>query len=74
MKPMDPTTSVVVQLVFDSYFVPKMLGLSDDSRALVVGAPTEVRLLPATGRSSRGLLRSFNTGEIGSLESEGRMP
>jgi hypothetical protein len=35
----------VILLAFDSFFVPKELGINEDTHALVVRAPTTVRLL-----------------------------
>ncbi len=38
---------VQVSLTFDIYFVPKLLGINDDTRELVIMAPTSVKLLAA---------------------------
>ncbi len=39
--------SVQVRLTFDIYFIPKLLGINDDTRKLVIMAPTSVKLLAA---------------------------
>jgi hypothetical protein len=38
---------VQVRLTFDIYFVPKLLGVNEDNRELVITAPTSVKLMAA---------------------------
>ncbi len=40
---------VQVRLTFDTYFVPKLLGINDDTRELVIMAPTAITMRPAEG-------------------------
>jgi hypothetical protein len=51
-----PSDPVKIRLNFDTFFVPKKIGLNGDSRELVVSAPTLVQLIPtATSEpSSKG--------------------
>jgi hypothetical protein len=46
---------VQVRLAFDSWFVPKQLGLGDDYRELVIPTPHTLTLLPAEGGPRAGL-------------------
>jgi hypothetical protein len=40
-----PSENIIVRLQFDTFFVPKNMGKSDDARELVVPAPTLVQLI-----------------------------
>jgi hypothetical protein len=42
LPPFDP---VRFQLTFDTFFLPKEIGINDDTRKLVVPAPTFVQLI-----------------------------
>jgi len=42
LPPIDP---VRVQLTFDTFFIPKEIGINDDTRKLVIPAPTFVQLI-----------------------------
>ena len=41
-----PSDPVRLRLNFDTFFVPKKIGINGDTRELVVGAPTLVQLIP----------------------------
>jgi hypothetical protein len=43
---------VRLDLSFDTFFVPKTMGISDDTRELVVQAPNLVQLIPTSPRAS----------------------
>jgi hypothetical protein len=40
-----PSEDIILRLQFDTFFVPKNMGKSDDARELVVPAPTLVQLI-----------------------------
>ena len=42
-----PSDVIRIDLTFDTFFVPKTLGISDDTRELVIQAPSLVQLSPA---------------------------
>jgi hypothetical protein len=43
LPPQDP---VQIHLHFDTFFVPKKIGLNEDTRELVINAPSQVQLIP----------------------------
>jgi hypothetical protein len=41
-----PSNNIILRLQFDTFFLPRKFGNSDDARELVVPAPTLVQLIP----------------------------
>jgi hypothetical protein len=51
-KEFDHGGPVRIRVLFDTYFVPKDLGINEDTRQLVIMTPKQIELLPQGGQDN----------------------